>query len=260
MKRIRADLWLVGIAVALAAGCASPAERDVLYQVSTLDALAEGAYDGHVTISELRRHGDFGIGTFDALDGEMVVLDGRVYQIRADGKAQRAGSETTTPFAEVTFFEADHTGSIEGPFDREELERLLDHLLPAENVFYAIKIEGTFAYVKTRSVPKQTKPYSRLAEATQGQPTFEFENVRGTMVGFRCPPGAGGGEGGGWHLHFITADRTAGGHVLELRIEKVRIEIDYTYGLRVVLPRGTDFPESEPAAPKGAEAPPPAMK
>ncbi len=121
-------------AAALAAGCTPTAERDVLFQTATLGALVEGVYDGNLAVGELKKHGDMGLGTFDALDGEMVMLDGRVYRIRADGKAEAVGNEETTPFAMVTFFEADHTGSLEGPFDLAHLEEMLDKVLPTKNI------------------------------------------------------------------------------------------------------------------------------
>jgi len=242
--------------LALAAGCAGTAERDVLFQTATLGALVEGVYDGNLTVGELKKHGDLGLGTFDALDGELVMLDGRVWRIRADGKAEAVGDEETTPFATVTFFEADHTGSLEGPFDLARVEEMLDTVLPTKNIPYAVKIEGTFARVKTRSVPRQTKPYPRLAEVTArspGAPGFEFENVRGTLVGFRCPQYAKGLNFPGWHLHFLTADRTAGGHVLELVTEKVRFALDYTPAILVALPEGGAFYEADLASDKSAD-------
>ena len=239
--------------LALAAGCAGTAERDVLFQTSTLGALVEGVYDGNLAIGELKKHGNFGVGTFDALDGEMVMLDGRVYRVRADGKAEEVADGETTPFATVTFFEADHTGSAVGAFDLAHLEALLDKLLPTKNIPYAVKIEGTFAYVKTRNVPRQTKPYPRLPEVAAKQPTFEFENVRGTLVGFRCPQYAEGLNFPGWHLHFLTADRTAGGHVLELVTDKVRFAIDYTFAIHIALPKGGGFWEADLAGEKTAD-------
>lgn len=51
---------------------------DILYQVSTINALLEGIYDGDTSYGELKQHGDFGIGTFSGLDGGMIELDGTV--------------------------------------------------------------------------------------------------------------------------------------------------------------------------------------
>ena len=89
---------------------------------------------------------------------------------------------------------------------------------PPKTCFYAVMIQGEFSYVKTRSVPAQEKPYPPLAEVTKNQPTFEFTDVTGTMVGFRCPPYVTGINVPGYHLHFLTDDRTAGGHLLEFTV------------------------------------------
>ena len=247
MRRRGRFLSALVAAAALAAcaascgGCAPSAERECLFQVSTIGALVEGVYDGTVTIGNLKKHGALGIGTFDALDGEMVLVDGRAYRVRADGKAEGAADGDSTPFATVTFFEADHTGSIEGAYDLAALEGLLDRLLPTKNVPCAVRLEGTFARVKTRSVPRQTRPYPRLAVVTAQQPTFEFADMRGTVVGFRCPAWMGGLNVPGWHLHFLTEDRTAGGHVLELTVERVLLSMDSCAALHVALPTGGAF-------------------
>ena len=67
----------------LASGCAAP--RTELFQYATINSLLAGVFDGDLTIAKLKRHGDLGIGTFNALDGEMLALDGQFYQIRSDG-------------------------------------------------------------------------------------------------------------------------------------------------------------------------------
>lgn len=240
MMRVRLSIVTAVMALALA-GCAGQAERNVLWQTATVSALLEGVYDGEVTVAELLEHGDLGLGTFDALDGEMVVVDGTVYQVAGDGKVHRPPPETRTPFAAVTFFDADRVLTADGAIEFDDLKVLIDRAAPAKNVPLAIRITGTFTHVKTRSVPKQAKPYPRLVEVTKNQPTFEFAGTRGVMVGFRCPPYVEGINVPGYHLHFLTRDRTGGGHVLELTVEQVRIEIDETPALHVALPTGEAF-------------------
>ena len=210
-------------------GClSSPQDRDVLFQSSTISALSEGAFDGDLTYKDLRQHGDFGLGTFDDLDGEMIALEGEFYQIKADGKAYLADNSMETPFAVVTFFEPDENVSLDNALDYEQLKQYLDSMLPNRDIFYAIKVEGTFEYIKARSVPAQSKPYPPLAEALEEQAIFEFYDVGGTLVGFWCPTYVEGINVPGYHLHFITSDRKAGGHLLECQIESGKIEIDYT--------------------------------
>ena len=166
---------------------AHAADRDCLFQVSTLDALLAGVYDSAVTVGELRQHGDTGLGCFAALDGEMVVLDGKFYQVRADGSVHRVLGRAGSPFAAVTFLDRDREIALDQPLDLKALTTLLDAQLPSRNLFCVFRLEGEFEYVKTRSVPRQRKPYPKLADVAATQPTFEFSRVRGSLVGLFCP-------------------------------------------------------------------------
>lgn len=219
--------------------------NDVLYQVSTLDALLQSVYDGILAVEELETHGDFGIGTFDGLEGEMLALDGDYYQIKADGLAYPVSGDMTTPFATVTFFETDESFGLEGPVNLTELETLLDSKLPSENLFYAVRVEGNFSFMKARSVPKQEKPYPRLVDVVSTQAVFEFKNVSGTLVGFRAPDYVKGVNVPGYHIHFITRDRSAGGHVLDFELEEGDAAVDITRAFFMELPSSGDFYEVE---------------
>lgn len=195
---------------------------NTLFQLSTIQALLEGVYDGEMTCDELKKHGDFGVGTFNAVDGEMIELDGKFFQIKSDGVAYSVDGSMILPFATVTFFKPEKIVTLNKDFDLNQVEQFIDHLLPTQNIFYAIKIEGNFKYIKTRSVPKQKKPYPRLIEALKNQPTFEFHNVKGVILGFYCPDYAKGINVPGYHLHFIDDEKKSGGHLLECQIESVK--------------------------------------
>lgn len=249
MRRI-----LLGIAIALllitgtAAACQpdlaeNPVSgRETLVQVSTIDALLEGVYDGVMTYDTLGGYGDFGIGTFAGLDGEMAAVNGDFYQVRADGKAYTVSGDMATPFAAVTFFEADYEEAVPSGADYGAFQQFLDGILPTENAFYAVMVEGTFSYMKTRSVPAQEKPYPKLAEITASQPVFEFNDVAGTLIGFRCPPYVTGVNVAGYHLHFLTEDRDAGGHVLEFTVREGSVFVDSTRDFLMILPgEDSDF-------------------
>jgi acetolactate decarboxylase len=186
MKIIKYFIFIFLCAI-LTSCLAVPRQKDVLFQISTINALMNGEYEGEMTFKELKRHGDMGIGTFDALDGEMIGLEGSFYQIRADGVAYPVPDSMTTPFAVVTPFEADKTVSVLESIDYEGLQRYLDQLILDKTIFYAVKITGTFQFIKTRSVPRQEQPYPPLVEAVKGQRIFEFHDIKGTIVGFRCP-------------------------------------------------------------------------
>jgi acetolactate decarboxylase len=222
--------------------CSSNPQRETLVQISTIDALLNGVYDGVTTIGELKKYGDFGIGTFEALDGEMLEVDGAFYQIKADGVAYRVADNIETPFTTVTYFDTDRTVTIPANLDYVGLQEYLDGILPTENIFYAFKINGTFSYMKTRSVSAQQKPYPPLVEVTKTQPVFEFTNTQGTMVGFRCPSYVNGVNVPGYHLHFLTAKKDAGGHVLDFSITSAEASIDYTSEFKMILPgEDSDF-------------------
>ena len=223
--------------VTITAGCSpKEAERDTLMQVSTIDALLGGLYDGVLTVGDLQGYGDFGIGTFHALDGEMLGFDGTFYQVKADGTAQPVDDSTKTPFAAVTFFDTDRQAALPPGLGYEGLAGFVKDLLPTGNIFYAVRIEGTFSDMKTRSVPPQEKPYPPLVSITANQPTFEFRDVPGVMVGFWCPDYVEGINVPGYHLHFITEDRTAGGHVLDFTVESATLSLDDTARFTMMLP------------------------
>jgi acetolactate decarboxylase len=236
------------VVVSAASGGASAVTSDdheVLYQYSTLNALMAGVYDGGLTIGELAEHGDQGLGTTDKLDGEMVMLDGKAYRIGYDGSVLVLSTTTLTPFAEVTDFDADITLQEDGPLTFDQLKAAIDQARPSANLPYAIRIEGTFASMMTRSVPAQTKPYRPLAEVLKGQAEFQFTNVKGDVVGFWLPAYMDGPNAGGYHLHFITADRTGGGHVLDCRPANVTVGLDETAEWTAQLPTEGAFLSTE---------------
>lgn len=216
-------------------------QGDILTQVSTIDAILNGLYDGVVTYGDLKKYGDFGIGTFAGLDGEMIALNGHFYQIKADGVAYPVADDMTAPFACVIFFDADREIPVREGMNYTQFRDYLDDSIQEKNIFHGVKMEGIFRYVKTRSVPGQEKPYPPLVEVTANQPTFEFNNTKGSIVGFYCPDYVEGLNVPGYHLHFITEDRKAGGHVLEFIIEDAKLSVDYTSEIHIILPNDEEF-------------------
>lgn len=217
------------------------AERDVLYQTSTIQALIAGVYDGAMTCGELRRQGDLGIGTFNALDGELALEGGRCYQVDSSGVAREMPDSTLTPFAVATPFDPD-LRFASGPVDSfEAFQALVDSKIGAGNLPCAVRVEGTFSYMKTRSVPRQKKPYRPLTEVVKEQSVFEFSDVEGVIVGFRLPQYFDGINVPGYHMHFLTADRAAGGHILDFRARDLRIDVDPSAEVRLALPTDAAF-------------------
>ncbi len=216
-----------------------------IFQSSTMTALLDAVYDGGLTYGELADHGDFGVGTFNELDGEMVAVDGRFFQLRSDGTATPVTADERTPFAAVTFFRGDTHRRLDGPMDLDEIEALLDGLVPSTNLFYAVRIDGRFSSVVTRTVARQHRPYRPLVEVTRTQVETTFADLSGTVVGFRCPDYAQGVTVAGYHLHFIDDSRTRGGHVLGFTLDGGRLAVDQDADLHVEVPDTPDFPAAD---------------
>ncbi len=221
----------------------SSSNKSTIVQVSTIDALLTGLYDGVIPLQKIIQYGNFGIGTFDKLDGEMIILDGIVYQIKADGKVYRPAEDLTTPFFTVTNYSQPAFTYTHSSTTFNNFEKSLDDSIKNKNLFYTVRVSGNFKYVKTRSVPSQTKPYIPLSEVTKNQSLFEKENVSGTIVGFRVPSFASGINVPGYHLHFISDDKTFGGHVLDLSFENCKAEILPLYNFKLILPESSEFGE-----------------
>lgn len=219
-----------------------PADHDTLYQVSTIDALMLGVYDGVRPIRDLKSRGDFGIGTFDALDGEMIVLDGVVYQAKADGTILSVPDNLTTPFATVTYFQADQNITTKNPMNLSVFATSMEEQLPTGNMIYAVRMHCTFPFMKVRSVPAQQEPYPVLSEAVKNQSAYIFSGTTGTVVGFYTPVFFKGVNVPGFHLHYLSDDRTAGGHILDFTLPSdTVVEYDITPGFTMALPTSGDF-------------------
>jgi acetolactate decarboxylase len=245
MRRTRLAFGVILLAVLLS-GCGTTADTgEILYQYGTLNALMAGVYDGDLTIGELSSHGDQGLGTINALDGEMLIIDGETYQVAYDGSVRVLSDEQLTPFAVVTQFDTDVTFTMTGLATFDELKAAIDRSRPSANLPYAIRVDGTFASVKTRSVPAQTEPYRPLLEVLKGQSEFEFTNVQGTIVGFWLPAYMSGPNAGGYHLHFLTAALDGGGHVLDCVPMYITIGLDQTGQWTAELPTEGAFLSTE---------------
>ena len=218
----------------------NPSNEKILFITAPVNALVEGLYREETSISEILARGDFGLGTFNDLDGEMVVMDGKVYQLRSDGQAYQVPANTKSPFACVTFFKPYSFEDIDEPLSYAELIALLDRTLPSKNMLYAIKVEGEFSYVRTRSVPRQDA-YKPLVEVAKEQSEFSFENIAGSMVGFWTPGFLSSVAVPGYHLHFLTADKQHGGHLLECRAIKIKISLQHVSRIELGLPITLDF-------------------
>ena len=212
---------------------------NALYQISTINALLQGVYDGELTIKDLKQQGDFGIGTLNGLDGELIGLDGDYYQIKADGTVLKLTDDVQVPFATSLNFKPDRSAEFHD-LDYESLQKSLDKMKTDNNYFYAIRIDGVFTNVKTRAIPKQTKPYKPLTEAAKDQHVFDLNNIKGTVIGFWCPQYVNGINVPGYHLHFISEDRKFGGHILTAALQTGKVQMARINDFRMELPKNAN--------------------
>lgn len=224
------------VAMALRAG------GDELSQWSTIDALLRGHYEGVVTLGEARAAGDLGLGTLEALDGELLILDGKAYQIDSRGQVREPADDARLPFVAVTRFETDVEFTVPAGVDMAELQRRVEAARVSPNYVYAVRISGNFTSVRTRSVARQDKPWRPLSEVVRTQSVFDFAATRGELAGFVCPGWTRGLNVPGHHYHFLTGDHSGGGHVLGLVTgDDVRVRMDLTPDFSMRLPVSAEF-------------------
>ena len=211
-----------------------------LFQVSTSGALVAGVYDGVVSVRSILEHGDFGLGTFANLDGEMVVLDGRIYQVQGSGRVSEAGPDAEAPFAVVTRFSPQTDVEIGPVTSFKELESGCDEHRTSGNIFYAMRLDGRFKRVRARAV-NPPKPGTRLIDAAKTQSEFSFSDVEGALVGLWSPGFSSAFSVAGYHLHFISNDRQHGGHVLDVEAGLLRLRVEALTDFHLALPESEAF-------------------
>ena len=214
-----------------------PVAEHVALQAGTLEALMAGGYEGDATLGELLRIGTQGIGTVQSLDGELIVIDGRAFAIRHDGRVDELAPSTRTPFAVVTRFAPTIEFEVDGPLTLSELRAEIDgRTIDAPIV--AIRIDGSVCDLRLRSVARQDPPYRTLSEVVDDQSEWSVPSASGTLVGFRFPDSTAGVEVPGHHLHFLSDDLTIGGHVIDITVIEGRVHLDPERDLHVELPEG----------------------
>ncbi len=211
-----------------------------VFQVSTSGALVAGVYDREVSVATLLEHGDFGLGTFTGLDGEMIVLDGAAYHADGGGHVTAAPTDAGAPFAIVTRFAPERFATLPPVASFAALEAACDPFRDSANIFYAIRLDGHFARVKARAIDPPP-PGMRLAEAAKTQHEFTFEDIEGTLVGIWSPEFSGSFGVAGYHFHFISKDRLKGGHLLDVDAANLRLAIEPLSNFHLALPETEAF-------------------
>jgi acetolactate decarboxylase len=216
------------------------APAHTLFQVSTSGALVAGVYDKEVTVEAILEHGDFGLGTFTDLDGEMVIVDGRVYRVQSSGMVSEATPDAGAPFAVVTRFDPQLETTIESIAGFKDLEDCCDRHRNSGNIFYALRLDGRFKRIRTRA-PKPAQAGTRLVDATRTQSEFSFTDIDGTLVGLWSPGFSSAFSVAGYHFHFISSDRQHGGHLLGVEADRLQLEIEALTDFHLALPSSEAF-------------------
>jgi acetolactate decarboxylase len=213
-----------------------------LFSVGYASAFVGGLFDGFYPYSQLKTHGDFGLGAPDKVDGELLMLDGKLYQSRANGQTIAINDTAKTPYAVVCFFSAEKTFKPAGQLNKAALFHYLDSVLTNRNGMYAIHIKGSFSYIKTRAFPPVSqKPYLPLAAMLDRQHFFEYRAVSGDLVGYKLPAYLDGQFISGYHFHFLSDDKANGGHLIDITTDNIIIEIDELKNYTIDLPQTADF-------------------
>lgn len=222
---------------------AQPVDRETINQIALLQSLTLGYFDGSISVKNWKKFGDTGIGTFEGLDGEMIVLDGVVYRANVDCKINVVADNVTVPFSNVTFFDKDFSVKLNNVADKAALEKILNAAVEKNGVnsFYMIKIKGNFDSILVRSESGQKKPYPTLVQALKDQNEKTLQNINGTIVGLYCPNYMAGLNSAGWHFHFVDDTKTYGGHVLQLKINSGTADFDKTENFAMRLPNQKHF-------------------
>lgn len=215
-----------------------------IFQVSTSAAVVEGVFDGFVSVEEMKRHGDFGLGTFDGLDGEMIMVDSVCYQIGANGSVRVADDRNGVPFGVVTRFHEDLTVAVDRPGSLDAFKEALDSKRPSENLFVGIRAEVTASSASLRAACK-AGPGEGLVEAVKHQSEFVTGEIRGTLVGFWTPTYASAFNIPGYHFHFVDDARQFGGHVLDMEVIRANASLHVESDVHVVLPETAAFLQAD---------------
>ena len=216
-------------------------------QYSSYVGLLQRLFDGFVSFDKVLALGNHGIGTTDKLNGELIILDGKAYRVNFEGVVEEVADDETTPY--VTLAQVDPkdaiTVTIPAGTTYDQLDEQLTVLLKEqfqENFPYAVRLEGTLAQAKLRSIPKLEKPYISMTEVAANQNTFEFENHDFTLIGFWNPSYASAFNPPQWHIHGLDAARKAGGHVLTFTTAAdVKVQLWKLTGFDIRLPDTPEF-------------------
>lgn len=230
------------LAEALSRSGSTDIQADSLYQLAPTVVLTKGLYEGQTPFNSLLELGDFGLGAISPLDGEIIILEGDVYQAAfPDGRLRKVDESETSPFAYIKRFQADISLNTANIADYPALLTFFDSVLTSSNYPYAIRVDGYFNTITLRSVPRQQPPYPAIDKVVKTQSVYTHQDIQGTLVGIRLPGFLQSVSGQGYHFHFVDQSRSLGGHVLGLEAAALNVSADVSYGMHLLLPEDSVF-------------------
>ena len=216
-----------------------------IFQISTLQALALGYSRAVVPVSELLKHGDIGLGTFEDVNGEMIVADGECWRATEDGTVWRAEPDMGVPFASVAKAGYSVDFEIEGIKDIGKLKELLTLKIEEDfglNSIHIARIDGYFHTIHARAgAPYRSQHITLKDILSKTQKDFCFESLYGTLVCVYYPDYMDGINASGWHMHFVSQDRSLGGHVFEVSMRSGECQVQKMDRIEIQLPKEPAF-------------------
>ncbi len=212
-----------------------------VFQTGTINSLLQSVYDGDTTIGELKTQGNFGVGTFAGVDGELIAVDNQYFRADASGHLTLENDKLVVPFAVVNNFFADYTFEVTG-LNLAGLEKLLYARFLTKNFIYALRIEGEFGSIQLRSEHCQPRLYRKLAETMPSlERRFSEANARGILVGYWFPRYLEQLNVPSFHFHFVDEARRVGGHVLDFHLSQAVVKVQVIKALEVDLIDNDEF-------------------
>ena len=216
-----------------------------MFQVSTLQALALGYTRAVMTVGELLQHGETGLGTYEDVNGEMIAIDGKCYRATEDGTVAEAGADMGVPFSSVAYMDGCREFTLTGDYDMESLKNELNNRIDEVfglNSMHIIQIDATFDKIYARSeAPYKSAHVTLKSMLEKTQTSFDFSDVKGSLVGVYYPDFMDGINASGWHLHFVNEERPLGGHVYELCMKQGLVRIAKRNNIEIQLPKDAAF-------------------
>lgn len=211
---------------------------DRVDQAGTYASLTHPDYDGVARLRDVIGSSPdstlIGLGTFDQLDGELVIVGGRAYRVGTTGTPVAVSLNRRTPFVQAIGFRADASRRLPTGTSCSDLVAVIDELVGSTRGVVAVRMTGTFTDLVTASTRRQSRPYRPLAAVLARQVQFPLGAVTADLVGFRTGADFDGVAAPGLTLHGLTADRSAGGRVLRCATDRVRLAVDITDGVHLL--------------------------